>query len=138
VRAETGNTAGMTTNLNEMQIHTQMDLERMWQLIMGDPPPGLRSLWLVLLDDEARPQPVVVPIDDIPQAPGALVQGLADVLAGLKDHGEPVLLLSRPGPTGVTENDREWGVALAPLTRWPVHIYTPAGVRILAPDDLTP
>lgn len=126
----------MTGDLNDMVIHTQIDLERMWEVIMGSPPPGLRSLWMVLLDDEARPQPVVVPIDDIPMAPGAVPRGLADVLAGLKDFGDPVFLLSRPGPNGVTAADREWGRALAPLTPWPVHLYTRAGVRILAPDDL--
>ncbi len=126
----------MTSDLNDMEIHTQADLERMWQLIMGTPPPGLRSLWMVLIDDEARPRPVVVPIDDLPRAPGALVEALAGGLAGLRKFGEPVLLLSRPGPTVVTENDREWGRALASLTRWPVHLYTRAGVRVLAPDDL--
>ncbi len=126
----------MTSDLNEMEIHTQADLESMWQLIMGTPPPGLRSLWMVLIDEDARPRPVVVPIDDIPQEPGAVVEGLGNVLAGLRQFGEPVLLLSRPGPTGVTENDREWGRALTPLTRWPVHLYTRAGVRVLAPDDL--
>jgi hypothetical protein len=126
----------MTTDLNEIVIHTAMDLERMWQLIMGRQPPGLRSLWMVLLDEEHRPRPVVVPIDDIPVAPGSMVSGLADVLSGLTHLGEPVLLLSRPGPDGMTEADRQWGRALAPLTRWPVHLFTRAGVRILAADDL--
>jgi hypothetical protein len=123
----------MTTDLNEIVIDTAMDLERMWQLIMGPGGPGLRSLWLVLLDEERRPRPVVVPIDDIPAVPGSVADGLADVLAGLRDVGDPVLLLSRPGPDGVTEADRQWGRALAPLTRWPVHLYTRAGVRVLAP-----
>jgi hypothetical protein len=126
----------MTTDLNEIVISTATDLERMWQLIMGQEGPGLRSLWMVLLDDEGRPQPVVVPIDDIPVLPGSMATGLADVLSGLKHLGEPVLLLSRPGPDGMTAADRHWGRALAPLTRWPVHLYTRAGVRVIAPDDL--
>jgi hypothetical protein len=126
----------MTTDLNEIVIHTAMDLERMWQLIMGPQGPGLRSLWMVLIDEEGRPRPVVVPIDNIPVAPGSVPTGLADVLSGLRDLGDPVLLLSRPGPEGMTQSDRQWGRALAPLTRWPVHLHTRAGVRILAPDDL--
>ncbi len=126
----------MTVDLNEIVIHTATDLERMWQLIMGRQGPGVRSLWLMLLDEEGRPRPVVVPIDDIPVAPDSLAEGLAEVLSGLRDVGDPVLLLSRPGPDAVTEADRHWGRALAPLTRWPVHLYTRAGVRILAADDL--
>lgn len=122
----------MTTDLNEMVISTGGDLQRLWQLIMGKQGPGLRSLWMVLLDEEGRPRPVVVPIDDIPLTPGPVVTGLADVLAGLKGLGDPVLLLSRPGPDAATHNDRQWGRALRPLTRWPVHLYTAAGVRVLA------
>jgi hypothetical protein len=138
VGAESGNTDRMTTDLNEIVIHTAVDLEHMWQLIMGREGPGLRSLWLVLLDEEGRPRPVAVPIDDIPVAPDSMARGLADVLSNLRDLGDPVLLLSRPGPNGMTEADRQWGRALAPLTRWPVHLYTGAGVRVLAPDDLMP
>jgi hypothetical protein len=126
----------MATDLNEIVIHAALDLERMWQLIMGREGPGPRSLWMVLLDEERRPRPVVVPIDDIPVSPGSMARGLADVLSGLRDLGDPVLLLSRPGPDRITEADRQWGRTLAPLTRWPVHLHTRAGVRILAPDDL--
>lgn len=126
----------MTTELDEIVISTPADLERLWQLIMGKHGPGARSLWMVLLDEEGRPRPVVVPIDDIPRTPDSTVEGLADVLAGMKDLGEPVLLLSRPGPDGMTDADRQWARALAPLTRWPVHLHTRAGVRIFAPDDL--
>jgi len=126
----------MTTDLNEIVIHTATDLERMWQLIMGREGPGLRSLWMVLLDEEGRPRPVVVPIDDIPAAPGSMAGGAGRRPLGLRGLGDPVLLLSRPGPDEMTEADRQWGRALAPLTRWPVHLYTRAGVRILARGDL--
>jgi hypothetical protein len=128
----------MSTDLNEIVIHTAIDLERMWQLIMSRQKPGPRSLWLVLLDEESRPRPVVVPVDDIPGAPGSMASGLADVLSGLRSLGDPVLLLSRPGADGITEADRQWGRVLAPLTRWPVQLHTRGGVRIVAPDDLAP
>jgi hypothetical protein len=128
----------MTPDVTDMVVRTAMDLERLWEVIMGTQGPGPRSLWMVLLDEDGRPLPVIVPIDDVPVTPGPMAEGLANVLAHLGDAGEPVLLLSRPGPSGLTEADREWGRALAPLTRWPVHLYTRAGVRVLAPDDLTP
>ena len=103
---------------------------------MGPAGPGLRSLWLALLDDEGQLQPVIVPIDDVPMDPGELVLGLREVLDGVRNFADPVLLLSRPGPWEMTDSDRRWGCALVPLTRWPVHLYTPAGVRVFAPDDL--
>jgi hypothetical protein len=82
---------------------------------------------------------VVVPIDDIPLTPdSAMIERLGEVLSGVRHLGDPVLLLSRPGADGITQADRRWGRALTPLTRWPVHLYTRAGVRVLAPDDLLP
>jgi hypothetical protein len=65
----------MTTDLNEIVIRSATDLERMWQLIMGREGPGLRSLWMVLLDEKGRPRPVVLPIDNIPVAPGSITMG---------------------------------------------------------------
>lgn len=126
----------MTTQLNEIVVRTHADLARMWQLVMGKQGPGLRSLWMVLLDDEGQVQPVIVPIDDVPFTPDSMTAGLAEILAGIRDLGEPALLLSRPGPAEMTEGDRRWGRALAPLTRWPVHLYTPSGIQVFAPDDL--
>lgn len=126
----------MTTKLDNIVVRTAADLERAWQLIMGPHGPGLRSLWMALLDEEGRLRPVIVPIDDIPLAPDATISGLADVLSGIGHLGDPVLLLSRPGPAEMTDTDRQWGRALVPLTRWPVHLYTRAGVRVFAPDDV--
>jgi len=127
----------MTTNLNELQVRTPGDLETLWRLVMGPTGPGLRSLWMVLLDDDGWVRPVIVPIDDMPVEPDpAMTAGLARILAEVKDLGDPALLLSRPGHSGMTDADRRWGRALAPLTRWPVHLYTPSGVRVFAPDDL--
>ena len=131
-------TDGMTT-LNEFVIRTNADLEPMWRVVMGPYPPGLRSLWMLLLDDDGRLLPVAVPIDDLPLLPdAALAAGLAANLDGLRELGEPVLLLSRPGPRRMTEADRQWGRVLAPLTRWAVYLDTPSGLHVMAPDDLLP
>ncbi len=127
----------MTTNPTELQVRTPADLATVWRRVMGPWGPGLRSLWLVFLDDDGRPQPVVMPIDDMPLEPeAALTAGLARILGEARHLGEPVLLLSRPGHAGMTDADRRWGRALAPLSRWPVHLYTSSGVRVFAPDDL--
>jgi len=129
-------TDGMTTRPNEIVVRTDADLEQMWRLVMGRKGPGQRSLWMVLLDEEGQLQPVIVPIDDVPLRPDSMEAELAEVITGLRDLGEPALLLSRPGPGGMTEEDRQWGRVLAPLTRWAVHLYTPSGLRVFAPDDL--
>jgi hypothetical protein len=91
---------------------------------------------MVLLDEEGQLEPVIVPIDDVPLRPDSMEAGLAEVITGLRDLGDPALLLSRPGPGGMTEEDRQWGRMLAPLTRWAVHLYTPSGLQVFAPDDL--
>ncbi|HYY12760.1 MAG TPA: hypothetical protein VE781_17615 [Kineosporiaceae bacterium] len=129
----------MTTDLNTLQVRSTQDLHEMWRTIMGPWGPGLRSLWMVLLDDDSRPRPVIVPIDHMPASPDPeLVHGLAGIVAELEGVGRPVFLFSRPGSRDMTETDRRWGRALTPLSRWPVHLYTPAGVRVFAPDDLVP
>ncbi len=126
----------MTTSLNEIHVRTPADLHEMWRLIMGTGGTAQRSLWLALLDEEGRPEPVIVPIDDVPMHPDEMLAGLREVLTDIRRFGEPVALLARPGGPGMTDADRGWARALTRLTRWPVHLYTAAGVRVFAPDDL--
>ena len=127
------------TTLNDMVVHTDADLEPVWRTVMGPYPPGLRSVWMLLLDDDGHLLPVAVPIDDMPAVPDrALADGLARTLAGVRELGEPVLLFSRPGARHMTEADRRWGRVLAPLTRHAVYLYTPSGLHVFAPDDLLP
>ena len=105
-------------------ITSAADLARFWAALMGDGGFGRRTLWLVLLDDEGRPAPAVVPVDDVPDVPSAAdVDSFGHFFDHLGGYGTPVLLLSRPGPPVVGEDDRQWGRALAPLApRWPVHL----------------
>ena len=128
----------MTSRLDEIVVRTQADLERMWRLAMGPGGFARRSLWIVLLDEDGRPQPVIMPVDGVPSRPGEMAAHLPDLTAGFRVHGEPVLLLSRPGPGDIGDSDRAWARVLAPLTTWPVHLATRSGVRAFAPDDLTP
>lgn len=120
----------MTTSdldaLRHRPITTVDDLAAFWTALMGEGGFGRGTLWLVLLDQSGCPAPVVVPIDDLPHAPGNHdVEAFGRVLAGLADYGTAVLLLSRPGPVEVQPDDLRWASALAPLApAWPVHLAT--------------
>jgi hypothetical protein len=120
----------MTTStrhlINTIQVTTRHDLVRFWSALLGDEGFGRRTLWLVILDDDGRPAPAVMPIDDLPEVPSvAAVDAFRQLLDHLARCGTPVLLLSRPGPCRVQEDDLRWGRALgACAPRWPVHLAT--------------
>jgi hypothetical protein len=105
---------------------------------MGDGGFSRRSLWLVFLYEDGQVAPVVVPIEDIPARPDALVANLGAVLAGLADDGvsSTAMLLSRPGPRAMSADDRAWARALTSFTPWPVHLATADDLQVFAPDDL--
>lgn len=107
-------------------ISTADDLASLWAGLMGDGGFGRRTLWLAVLDDSGRPAEVLLPIDDVPPAPGvAELKGLPGAVQALSEYGTVVTLLSRPGPVGVQESDRRWARALTPLApRFPVHLAT--------------
>ncbi len=125
-------------------VRSDADLAALWAVLMGDEGFTRRSLWLLFIEDDGRPAPVVVPIDDIPAQPDPeLCRGLAGVVAGLKDRvglGSVAALLSRPGDSAMCENDRRWARQLVQLSglsrRWPVHLATADRVQVFAADDL--
>jgi hypothetical protein len=126
VRREARNMTDTHALLQTTSVTTAEDLAAFWTVLMGKGGFGRRTLWLVLLDDGGHPAPVVVPIDDVPEAPGRRdVEAFGAVLTGLADYGTAVLLLSRPGPVEVQPDDLRWARALAPLApTWPVHLAT--------------
>ncbi len=117
------------TLLQSITVATADDLATFWGALMGGGGFGQRTLWLVVLDESGRPTPVVVPIDDIPRVPTTSgVDALGTVVAGIGDFGTVVMLISRPGPHSVQEDDRSWARALTPLVpSWPVHLATADG-----------
>jgi hypothetical protein len=125
-------------------IRTQSDLEALWRRLMGRLGFSRTTLWLVLLDADGRPTPVVIPIDDIPSRPTDAVEHLSDLLAHLvQPGGSVVFLLSRPGPDGpLTPSERAWTRALEIVGRnvgstvWPVHRANNAALRACTPDEL--
>lgn len=105
-------------------VSTPHDLIELWTSLIGDGPFGRRTLWMCLLDEDGRPAPVLVPIDDVPAVPTTVdVTGLTSFVGHLTDLGTVVMLLSRPGPVVAQARDRRWARVLAPLApRWPVHL----------------
>ncbi len=119
-------TPSPNTLLQTITVTTADDLVTLWGALMGGGGFGRRTLWLVVLEDDGRPTPMIVPIDDIPRAPTQRdVDGLSTILAGIAEFGSVVWLLSRPGVDVVQEDDRRWARALTPLaSAWPVHLAT--------------
>ena len=70
-----------------------------------------RQIWVMLLDSEHRPLPVVMP-SDVPMEPDPEdVLGLGDFLrCAALDYPGSILVLTfeRPGPAELTDRDRRW------------------------------
>src|SRR3954452_12714282 len=137
--------SGMTPPPPYSVLRTPTELLAMWEGLMGAGGFSVRSVWLVFFDDQFRMQPVIVPIDDLPAEPDPqLIENLVGVVRGLVDNeaaSTVALLISRDGPTGMTESDRRWARAFraafdSAIAPWPLHLATRDQVRIFAPDDL--
>lgn len=126
-------------------VRTEADLHALWRRLMGSGGFSRRSLWMIFLDAGGRTEPLVIPIDDLPDEPHqGFLDGLRQVVAGL--IGDAVtasvpMLLSRPGDGFMTDQDRRWARALRAslgpeLGRSPLHLATRDQVRVFAPDDL--
>ncbi|GGB37000.1 hypothetical protein GCM10011492_29690 [Flexivirga endophytica] len=135
----------MTTPREHKPIRTEHDLFERWEELMGDGGFGRRSLWLIFLDEEGRQSDLIVPIDDIPILPDSRdVHAIGDLIARVREEvgvAQVPMLLSRPGPSEITEGDRRWAIALTEALRdlrpqWPIHLATRDRVQVFAPDDL--
>ena len=122
-------------------VATLADLTYLWRALMGPLGFNRRSLWLVLFDADGQPSGLTR-IDDVPAA-GGIDDALSVVEAVGTDLGPGSLgiLISRPGRTPMTEDDRCWGRSLTHAARdrrvslWPVHLATDAEMAVLSPDD---
>lgn len=73
--------------------------------------PARRQVWIMLLDSESRPLPIVIPSDAGPEPDPDDVSGYADALRSLSqdfDGATLVLTFERPGPAELVDNDRRW------------------------------
>jgi hypothetical protein len=124
-------------------IHDDDGLREHWRQLMGSDGFGRRSLWLIFIGDDGEMVRTVVPIDDIPFEPD--VSGLAEIAASIADAcaGETTVavLLARPGPGTMSDQDRRWARAIRSavphrLSPWPVHLATRGRIQVFTPHDL--
>ncbi|MFC8800358.1 hypothetical protein ACFT2C_21695 [Promicromonospora sp. NPDC057138] len=106
--------------------------------------PRRRTLWLVMLDGERRPLPVIVPVDHVPEEPDALMvsnlgRAWSEILLG-EPGGSVLLMLERPGPAAPSFDDLAWRAALGAAAAEhgvglaAFFLATADGVRPLTPD----
>jgi hypothetical protein len=127
------------------KIRTPEDLHALWRMLMGPLGFGGHSLWVHLLDEDGRPTPVILQIEDLPPTPDLMVrENIERFLSHLVQDapGSIAFLLSRPGRKGLTADERCWAEALADVTRqlglrpWPVHRANDHELVVVALDDL--
>jgi hypothetical protein len=137
----------MTTPYRPL-IRTQADLEQAWRHLVRPLGFHRRSLWMLLIDGDERPTPVMTEITDLPEAPEAgQVEGLAQLLAhfvtDVKPTGRWALLFSRPGDHTADATDLTWAAALYAMLRGhsiphhPLHLATDQAIVPIPLDDVT-
>lgn len=129
----------------ETFVRTNAELTRLWEEMMGTGGFARRSIWHIFFHADGQMCPVILPIDDIPLEPDALmldnlVHVVGEVMR-LSDVASLAVLLSRPGEPAMSVDDRRWARAIhavfAPkLQLWPIHLATTDRLQIFAPDDL--
>jgi hypothetical protein len=131
----------------EPPIGNPVELQALWQRLMGRGRFGKRTLWLLFLDESDRPIKLIVPIEGIPVEPDvAALDGIGRMLDAVHDErrsGTVPMLLSRPGAGAMTGSDRRWAAEITRrlsrnLGPWPIHLATCNRIRVFAPDDLVP
>lgn len=146
--------------LDQITIHSQADLQRLWELLMRPLGFRSRSIWLTFIDPDRRPLRSLMEVAECDEEPGPddvanLYAVLRDVLED-HDHengadpgsGHSVaILVTRPSREhetghGLEPDDRALGrlfvegARLAGVPLEPVHIATDRNIVVLAPDDL--
>ncbi|MFC5501247.1 hypothetical protein ACFPJ4_03220 [Lysinimonas soli] len=103
-----------------------------------------RQVWVMLLDHELRPLPILVPTDVPPEPDPEDVLGVSDFLRCLAldfEGSTLVLTFERPGPDEVTSRDRRWLRLLheaAIASEFPFrgpYLLLGSRVRAVPPDD---
>ena len=107
-----------------------------------------RLLWMQFFGPNGRMTPVLSQITDLPHVPDAeLVNNLLMICRRLCDDlagGSVAMLLSRPGPAGITAEERLWARVLtesataAKVALWPVHVANDHELVVVPPDELVP
>jgi hypothetical protein len=135
------------SELEQLTIRSQRDLQRMWELLMQ--PLGFRStsLWVTFVGSDDRPTRFLIEVAESEQVPEQReVANLYDVLQQVIDQDPDDLtvafLITRPGRDGTRAFDRELsarllaGSRVAGIAIHPVHVADDVTVRAITPDDL--
>lgn len=126
-------------------ITDDVQLRELWVSLIDAETFDRRSLWLLFVEHDLRVAPLVVPIDDVPRTPDEeVMERLADLTSQARTElgvGSVPMLLSRPGPREMSDDDRRWGRVLlaaqhGQARRWAAHLATPDGIQAFAADDL--
>lgn len=127
----------------DVPIRSAQELTAHWTALLDPPIFGARSLWLMWLQDDGRPLPVIIPVDDIPRVPDhAMLGGLLSVHEGISEEhldggGHLAMALCRPGRPEITEDDDCWLEALAEVLddavdgNWSLHLAAAGRVSAL-------
>lgn len=134
----------MTSIPSPPSIRSQADLTALWEAWPA-PEWGQRaSVSLAFLDDTGEQPPTLFCVDGVPPHPapgdGEYFARLVEQVREQAGAGAVAAALVRGGDDRVDDSDRAWATVLAEhaglTARWPLHLVTPAGARVLAADDL--
>ncbi len=139
----------LSDELARLRLRTQSDVQRLWELLMR--PLGFSSttVWLCAVDEDGRPIPHLSRIGDpgdrhVPSSEevAALVDALRHLTGEAGGALGFALLLSRPGRSGLSQEDRRFAADVLGACReagvvcHPVHVADDVAVMPVAPDDL--
>lgn len=127
-------------------VRSQTDLWRHWRALMGPLGFSERLLWMQFFEPDGRVTPVLTQIAELPARPDTeLVDNLLSICKQVCDDlrdGSVAMLLSRPGPAGITADERAWAHRLTEsavanrVAFWPVHVVNDKALLVVPPDDL--
>ena len=104
-------------------------------------------LWIAFLTPDAKMNPRLVQIDDIPRWTNPegcrpLLELCQRIVGRNGAGGSVAFLLTRPGRSPMDDADRSWGRGLTSAAKqlgvsiWPIHFANDVELRVFAPDDL--
>jgi hypothetical protein len=123
-----------TPPLADVRIRSAEELTAHWTALLDPPTFSTRALWLMWLEDDGRPLPVIIPVEDMPRLPShGLLSGLLslhDAICAeqLSGSGHLALALCRPGRPEITDDDDAWVDALSEVLddqidgTWSLHL----------------
>lgn len=96
----------------DQPLHTDADLLRWARFINHGLDPVRRTLWVMYLDRDDVPLPVILPVEEMPSEPDStapqVARNLAKVGLDMAPGGAMVVMLERPGPARRAPADDAW------------------------------